>query len=70
MTKDSGSATVFEFDGVLALEKMERAVLKVKDRLLRATAALEAAGIDYAVVGGNAVGAWIEQVEESAVRST
>lgn len=61
---------MYEFDGVLALEKMERAVLKVKERLLRATAALETAGIAYAVVGGNAVGAWIEQVDESAVRST
>jgi hypothetical protein len=61
---------VFEFDGILALEKMERAVLKVKERLLRATGALERAGIPYAVVGGNAVGAWIEQVDESAVRST
>lgn len=61
---------MFEFDGILALEKMERAVLKVKERLLRATGALERAGIPYAVVGGNAVGAWIEQVDESAVRST
>jgi hypothetical protein len=59
-----------EYDGLLALERMERAVLKVKERLLRATAALEQAGIPYAVVGGNAVGAWIEQVDESAVRAT
>jgi hypothetical protein len=59
-----------EYDGLLALEKMERAVLKVKERLLRATAALDKAGVPYAVVGGNAVGAWIEQVDESAVRAT
>jgi hypothetical protein len=59
-----------EYDGLLALERMERAVLKVKERLLRATAALEAAGVPYAVVGGNAVGAWIEQVDETAVRAT
>jgi len=49
---------------------MERAVWKVKDRLLRATAALEKAGVPYAVVDGNAVGAWIEQVDEAAVRAT
>jgi hypothetical protein len=49
---------------------MERAVFKVKDRLLRATSALEQAGVPYAVVGGNAVGAWVEQVDESAVRAT
>jgi len=59
-----------EYDGILALERMERAVWKVKDRLLRATAALENAGVPYAVVGGNAVGAWVEQVDEAAVRAT
>jgi hypothetical protein len=59
-----------KYDGILALERMERAVWKVKDRLLRATAALEKAGVPYAVVGGNAVAAWIEQVDEAAVRAT
>jgi hypothetical protein len=59
-----------EYDGVLALERMERAVWKVKDRLLRASAALEKAGVPYVVVGGNAVGAWIEQIDETAVRAT
>ena len=47
-----------------------RAVEKVRDRLARATAALEAAGIEYAVVGGNAVAAWVSQVDETAVRNT
>ena len=59
-----------DFDGMLALDRMERAVEKVRDRLLRSTAALEAAGIPYAVIGGNAVMAWVEQVDESAVRFT
>lgn len=59
-----------EYDGILALDRMEHAVWKVKERLLRATSALERAGVPYAVVGGNAVGAWIEQVDESAVRTT
>ncbi len=67
---DHDSAGGPPYDGLLALEKMERAVWKVKDRLLRAAAALERAGVPYAVVGGNAVGAWIEQVDESAVRAT
>jgi hypothetical protein len=61
---------MFEYDGILALERMERAVLKVKERLLRATAALDVAQVPYAVIGGNAVGAWIEQVDETAVRAT
>lgn len=59
-----------EFDGLVALERMERAVWKVRVRLLRATAALERAGVPYAVVGGNAVAAWVEQVDEAAVRAT
>jgi hypothetical protein len=49
---------------------MIRAVEKVKERLLRATSALERAGIPYAVVGGNAVAAWVTEVDEAAVRNT
>ena len=59
-----------EPDGLLALERLERAVEKVRQRLLRAAAALEAASVPYAVIGGNAVMAWVEQVDESAVRFT
>ena len=35
-----------------------------------ATAAMENAGIAYAVIGGNAVAAWVGQVDQSAVRFT
>jgi len=49
---------------------MIRAVEKVRERLMRATAALEAAGIPYAVVGGHAVAAWVSRVDEAAVRNT
>ena len=49
---------------------MIRAVEKVRDRLLRAARALEAAGIPYAVVGGNAVAAHVSRVDEAAVRTT
>jgi hypothetical protein len=49
---------------------MVRAVEKVRERLIRATAALEAAGVPYAVTGGNAVAAWVAQVDEAAVRNT
>jgi hypothetical protein len=59
-----------EYDGLLALDRMERAVEKVRSRLLRSTAALEGAGVPYAVIGGNAVMAWVEQVDEAAVRFT
>ena len=56
--------------GPISWEKMIRAVEKVRERLMRATAALEAAGIPYAVVGGNAVAAWVSRVDEAAVRNT
>ncbi|MBM3836952.1 MAG: hypothetical protein FJ398_03135 [Verrucomicrobia bacterium] len=43
---------------------------KVRERLLRAARALESAGVPYAVVGGNAVAAWVSRVDEAAVRNT
>jgi hypothetical protein len=56
--------------GEVSLERMVRAVEKVRDRLLRAARALEDANIPYAVVGGNAVAAWVARVDEAAVRNT
>src|SRR5947209_12758314 len=52
------------------LDRMERAVARVRERLLRATAALNGAGVPYAVVGGNAVASWVATVDEGAVRTT
>src|SRR5437870_979920 len=52
------------------LDRMERAVAKVRERLLRTTAALNKAGIPYAVVGGHAVASWVATVDEGAVRNT
>ncbi len=51
----------------------ERALMaaeKVKERLRRATRALDAAGVPYAVAGGNAVAEWVGRVDEDAVRNT
>src|SRR5437016_1887933 len=56
--------------GDFSWERMIRAVEKVRERLERATAALEKAGVPYAVIGGNAVAAWVARVDESAVRNT
>jgi Uncharacterised nucleotidyltransferase len=42
----------------------------VRQRLLRAAAALDAAGVPYAVAGGNAVAAWVATVDPAAVRNT
>jgi hypothetical protein len=49
---------------------MLRAVEKVRQRLLRAAAALREARVPYAVAGGNAVAAWVSRVDEAAVRNT
>ena len=49
---------------------MIRAVEKVRERLLRAAAALDAAGVPYAVTGGNAVATWVSRIDEAAVRNT
>ena len=49
---------------------MIRAVERVKERLARAVAALDAAGVPYAVVGGNAVASWVARVDPAGVRNT
>lgn len=52
------------------LDRMVLAVEKVRERLKRTARTLEAAGIPYAVAGGNAVAAWVAKVEPAAVRNT
>ena len=54
----------------ISLDRMVRAVEKVRERLLKAVRALESAGIPYAVAGGNAIAAWVTTVDEGAVRNT
>jgi hypothetical protein len=56
--------------GPFSLERVVNAVERVRQRLLKATAALEAAGVPYAVAGGNAVALWVSRVDEAAVRTT
>ena len=46
------------------------AVDRVEKRLKRVAAALEAAHIPYAVVGGNAVASWVARMDPSATRAT
>jgi hypothetical protein len=49
---------------------MVDAVEQVRQRLLRASTALRGHGVAYAVVGGNAVAAWVATVDQAAVRNT
>ena len=65
MGKLASEPTVVSF-GQDVLERMVRAVEMVRERLLRSTAALEAAGVPYAVIGGNAVAAWVSKVDPGA----
>jgi hypothetical protein len=51
-------------------ERMFRAVELVKQRLDRTCFALRDAGIPYAVIGGNAVAAWVATIDDGAVRNT
>jgi hypothetical protein len=52
------------------MRRMVRAVEKVRERLHRAVQTLESSNIPYAVVGGNAVAAWVATIDEAAVRMT
>src|SRR5436190_20815226 len=60
----------FHLTGKALWERMERAVQKIQERLERTATALEQAGVPYAIVGGNAVRAWVAQADEAAVRTT
>ena len=46
------------------------AIEEVKRRARRVTALLDAAGVPYAVIGGNAVAAWVSSIDEEAERGT
>jgi hypothetical protein len=56
--------------GPFSLERVVKAVEKVRQRLLRTAAALRAANVPYAVAGDNAVALWVSRVDEAAVRNT
>ena len=51
-------------------QRMEQGIEQVRRRLERAARALRQAGVPYAVVGGNAVAAWVSRVDTAAVRNT
>lgn len=43
---------------------------RVEKRLLKVTRALDNAAVPYAVVGGNAVAAWVSRIDRAATRTT
>ena len=56
--------------GEISLDNMDRAVERVRERLWRATAALEQSAVPYAVIGGHAIAASISRVDQTLVRYT
>lgn len=70
MNQEQIDNLIRENGGPFIFDRMFRAVEKVRERLERACAALEKHKVPYAVVGGNAVAAWVATVDEGAVRNT
>ncbi|HWB19847.1 MAG TPA: hypothetical protein VG711_06075 [Phycisphaerales bacterium] len=57
-------------DSNALLQRMVDAVELVRKRLVSAASALQAAHVEYAIIGGNAVAAWVATVDRAAVRNT
>lgn len=53
-----------------SLRSYVMAVKRVEQRLRKVTAALNDAGIRYAIIGGNAVAVWVAKVDPAATRTT
>lgn len=56
--------------GPYVFDRMFSAVEKVRERLDRVCNALGQANVPYAVIGGNAVAAWVATIDDGAVRNT
>ncbi|MEQ1830770.1 MAG: hypothetical protein ABL921_32770 [Pirellula sp.] len=56
--------------GPYVFDRMFSAMEKVRERLNRACTALAQANVPYAVIGGNAVAAWVATIDDGAVRNT
>ncbi len=56
--------SVVREQGSYVFDRMFGAVEKVRERLNRSCSALEQADIPYAVIGGNAVAAWVATIDD------
>ena len=52
------------------LERVAMSVERIHERMLRTSRTLKAAGVPFAVIGGNAVAIWVESVDRDAARTT
>ena len=55
---------------ILGYQSEPKSLLLAPEQLMRAVAALESRSVPYAVIGGNAVAAWVSRIDEAAVRNT
>lgn len=62
--------TLVRENGPYVFERMFGAMEKVRERLERVCRALGEAAVPYAVIGGNAVAAWVSTCDEGAIRTT
>ena len=62
--------TTLSIVGDQLFHRIAESLNRVEMRLRKAIAILEAAGIPFAIVGGNAVRIWVAQVDPGAVRAT
>jgi hypothetical protein len=69
MSAEESGLTELRIDEDL-MEKMVKAMQKVRDRMHRAARALEESKIPYEVIGGDSVAAWVARVDDSVVRNT
>jgi hypothetical protein len=69
MKPDQIDALVRE-QAAFVFDRMFGAMDKVRERMERACGALTQANVPYAVIGGNAVAAWVATRDEGAVRNT
>src|SRR4051812_21819552 len=56
--------------GIESWRRAMAATEEVERRMLRVTALLDAAKVPYAVIGGNAVAAWVATIDKGATRPT
>ena len=52
------------------MDRVVQSIEKVQERVRRLSKAMAPTGIPYAIIGDNAVGYWVAQVNEAAVRFT
>ena len=69
MTPDQIDALVQE-QAPFVFDRMFSAMDKVRERMERACRALGDANVPYAIIGGNAVAAWVATKDEGAVPNT